>query len=199
MTVLLSSRAELREWRSALPARTSIGFIPTMGALHLGHMSLVRTAQAENDTTVASLFVNPLQFGPNEDFGRYPRTPLADLELLREAGVTAVFAPAVTDMYRADASTHVEETCVSEPLCGAIRPGHFRGVTTIVLKLLNLVRPSRLYLGQKDAQQCAVIGRMVRDLDVPVEVVCCPTIREADALAMSSRNRYLAAEDSTLR
>lgn len=198
MTVLLTSRAELRAWRSALPAPACIGFVPTMGALHAGHLSLVQRARADNDITIASIFVNPLQFGPNEDFERYPRTPDADLEQLRAAGVTAVFAPAPADMYPGDASTNVEETLVSGPLCGAIRPGHFRGVTTVVLKLLNLVRPTRLYLGQKDAQQCAVISRMVRDLDVPVEVVCCPTVREADGLAMSSRNRYLAPEDRAL-
>jgi pantoate--beta-alanine ligase len=195
MTVLLSTRAELRAWRSGLPPTASIGFVPTMGALHAGHMSLVRASQAQSDITVASLFVNPLQFGPNEDFARYPRTPAEDLELLRDAGVTAVFSPSPAEMYPADSSTHVEETAVSEPLCGAVRPGHFRGVTTVVLKLLNLVQPSRLYLGQKDAQQCAVIGRMIRDLDIPVELVRGPTVRESDELSLSSRNRYLNADD----
>ncbi|WP_425290583.1 pantoate--beta-alanine ligase [Devosia enhydra] len=186
---------QVRAWRKGLPAGTRLGFVPTMGALHEGHMSLVALSKAQADRTIASIFVNPLQFGPNEDLSRYPRPLENDLALLEAAGVDALFLPAVEDLYPKDASTFVVEEQVSLPLCGAFRPGHFRGVATVVLKLFNIVAPDVAFFGQKDAQQCAVIARMVRDLDVPVEIVRGPTLREADGLAMSSRNIYLSPED----
>jgi pantoate--beta-alanine ligase len=195
MTVVLRSVAELRAWRRALPAGTSVGFVPTMGALHEGHMSLVRLADVRCDVTIASIFVNPLQFGPNEDLAKYPRPLDTDLALLEAEKVEALFLPPVEALYRADASTFVVEESVSGPLCGQFRPGHFRGVATVVLKLLNLVQPDVAFFGQKDAQQCAVIERMVRDLDVPVEIVRGPIVREADGLALSSRNVYLGPDE----
>jgi pantoate--beta-alanine ligase len=158
-------------------------------------MSLVRLADVRCDVTIASIFVNPLQFGPNEDLAKYPRPLEKDLALLEAAGVDALFLPPVEALYRPDASTFVVEERVSEPLCGQFRPGHFRGVATVVLKLFNLVQPDAAFFGQKDAQQCAVIERMVRDLDVPVEIVRGPIVREADGLAISSRNVYLAPEE----
>ncbi|KKB13020.1 pantoate--beta-alanine ligase [Devosia geojensis] len=195
MTLVLRSVAELRAWRRGLPAGRSLGFVPTMGALHRGHMSLVELSKSRCDLTIASIFVNPLQFGPNEDLARYPRPIETDLALLGAAGVDALFLPDVEDLYRPGASTYVVEESVSGPLCGAVRPGHFRGVATVVLKLFNLVQPHVAFFGQKDAQQCAVIERMVRDLDVPVEIVRGPIVREADGLALSSRNVYLAPEE----
>lgn len=163
-----------------------------MGALHAGHFSLLRRCRKEQDVVVLSIFVNPTQFGPNEDYQTYPRTFKKDLALARKAGVDIVFYPAVQDMYPEEFATFVD---VPEPLtrtlCGKSRPGHFRGVATVVLKLLNIVRPDALYLGQKDAQQCVVLKEMVRDLHVPTRVVICPTVREPDGLAMSSRNKYL--------
>ena len=189
---ILRTRAELRAWRRSLPTSATVGFVPTMGALHAGHLSLVGLSRADCTVTAASIFVNPLQFGPKEDLARYPRPFERDCELLEKAGVQALFAPSTEEMYRADASTYVVEEKVSGPLCGEFRPGHFRGVATVVLKLFNLVQPDVAYFGQKDAQQCAVIERMVRDLEVPVRIVRGPTIREADGLAMSSRNQYLS-------
>jgi pantoate--beta-alanine ligase len=191
--VKLHSKSELRAWRSENPG--TVGFVPTMGALHAGHLSLVSQARARCARTIASIFVNPLQFGPNEDFSRYPRTLEADLEALESAGCDAVFLPSTDEMYPPGRSTCVSETTVSAPLCGAHRPGHFDGVTTVVLKLFNLVQPDFAFFGQKDAQQCAVIERMVRDLDVPVTVVRGETVREADGLALSSRNRYLTHDE----
>lgn len=172
-----------------------IGFVPTMGALHAGHMSLVRTARQENDIVIASIFVNPAQFGPNEDFDKYPRDFEGDSRQLAEAGVDTLFVPEASSMYPEGFSTHIEVGGLSDKLCGAFRPGHFRGVATVVTKLLNLVSPTRAYFGQKDYQQCIIIRRLVKDLSMDVEIVMCPTLREPDGLAMSSRNRYLTPED----
>jgi pantoate--beta-alanine ligase len=188
----LFTPAEVRAWRVG---QGSIGFVPTMGFLHEGHLALMRRAKAECGTAVASLFVNPLQFGPGEDFDRYPRALEADLAKLESAGVAAVFTPGVGDLYPPEFDTRVEVGAVTLPLEGAVRPGHFVGVATVVLKLFNIVQPTRAYFGQKDAQQTVVIRRMVRDLDVPVEVVVAPTVREPDGLAMSSRNSYLGPEE----
>ncbi len=168
--------------------------MPTMGCLHEGHLSLVRRARAENDHVVASLFVNPTQFGPKEDFERYPRNLAQDRQMLEETGCDLLFAPPVEEMYPPGCETSIDVGSVAVPLEGARRPGHFRGVATVVLKLLEIVTPSRAYFGRKDAQQLAVIRRMVSDLDVPVEIIGCPTVRERDGLAMSSRNKYLNAE-----
>ena len=172
-------------------AGRSVGFVPTMGALHEGHLSLVRAAGAECDFTVVSIFVNPSQFGPNEDFSKYPRTLEADMELLAGCKTDLVFAPAAADVYRPGHDTGVEVGAVARPLEGECRPGHFRGVATIVLKLLNMVQPDAAFFGQKDYQQALVIRRMTADLNLPVEIRVCPIVREADGLAMSSRNRYL--------
>jgi len=195
MTVILRTVAEVRAWRRALPAEQTVGFVPTMGALHAGHISLMELAKSRAAVTIASIFVNPLQFGPHEDLAKYPRPIEKDLALLEAAGVDALFLPEVTDLYPEGASTFVVEESVSGPLCGAVRPGHFRGVTTVVLKLFNIVQPDLALFGQKDVQQCAVIERMVRDLAIPVEIVRGPIVREADGLALSSRNVYLAPED----
>ena len=172
----------------------SIGFVPTMGALHEGHLSLVKAARSENDVVVASIFVNPGQFAPGEDFNKYPRTVSDDLEKL-ESMADFVFLPEREVMYPPDFSTSVQVDWLSENLCGRFRPGHFRGVATVVLKLFNIVQPSRAYFGQKDYQQALIIKRLVRDLDVPLEVVVCPTVRESDGLALSSRNAYLCPEE----
>ncbi len=172
----------------------SIGLVPTMGALHAGHLSLVTAAKAGCDFVIVSIFVNPLQFGPNEDFNRYPRPFDDDLRKLREAGVDAVFAPPVEEMYPAGAATKVYVEGLSERLDGASRPGHFRGVSTVVAKLFEAVQPDRAYFGQKDGAQVAVLRKMTRDLNMPVEIVVCPIVREPDGLAMSSRNIYLSAE-----
>ena len=170
-----------------------IGFVPTMGALHEGHLSLVRAARAECDYTVVSIYVNPSQFGPSEDLAKYPRTLPADLELLAGCGTDLVFAPGNEEMYPSGHAARVEVGPVAQPLEGVCRPGHFRGVATVVLKLLNMVQPEAAYFGQKDFQQALVIRRMVADLDVPVAIRVCPIVREPDGLAMSSRNRYLSA------
>lgn len=177
--------------RAARRRHTRLGFVPTMGYLHEGHLSLVRRAKAECGAAAVSIFVNPTQFGPNEDFARYPRDPERDLALLRGTGADWVFLPEVETMYPPGATTAVDIGGVTAMLEGAVRPGHFRGVATVVAKLFNIVQPSRAYFGQKDAQQCVVIRRMVRDLDMPLDVVVCPTVREPDGLAMSSRNAYL--------
>jgi pantoate--beta-alanine ligase len=173
----------------------SLGFVPTMGSLHEGHLSLVRRAKAENDYGVVSIFVNPTQFLPNEDFRAYPRDEGRDLALLEKAGIDLVFLPEVKDIYPDDSSTFVIVEGVSNVLEGASRPSHFRGVATVVTKLFNLVEPTRAYFGQKDAQQALVIKKMVADLDMNLELIVCPTIREEDGLAMSSRNIFLNAEE----
>jgi pantoate--beta-alanine ligase len=174
----------------------SLGFVPTMGYLHEGHLTLVRHAKATCDHVAVSIFVNPTQFGPNEDLARYPRDIPRDLDLLRAEGVDLVFLPAMEEIYPAGYSTYVEVENVTTPLEGAHRPGHFRGVATVVCKLFNIVQAERAYFGQKDAQQTVVIRQMVRDLSIPTEVIVVPTVREADGLALSSRNVYL---DSTQR
>ena len=191
MIKVLRTIAELRAWRDELPAGDKLGLVPTMGALHAGHISLMELAKTRCDAVVASIFVNPLQFGPQEDLARYPRPIEKDIAMLEAAGVDALFLPEHTEVYPADNSTFVVEEAVSLPLCGALRPGHFRGVATVVLKLFNLTQPHVAFFGQKDAQQCAVIERMVRDLNVPVEIVRGAIVREEDGLAMSSRNVYL--------
>jgi pantoate--beta-alanine ligase len=195
MTIVLRTVAEVRAWRRSLSADQTLGFVPTMGALHAGHISLMELAKSRAAVTIASIFVNPLQFGPNEDLAKYPRPLEKDLALLEATGVDALFLPEVADLYPEGASTFVVEERVSGPMCGAVRPGHFRGVTTVVLKLFNIVQPDLAMFGQKDAQQCAVIERMVRDLAVPVEIVRGPIVREPDGLALSSRNVYLSPED----
>lgn len=186
---LLKTVADLRNYRKGLAG--SVGFVPTMGFLHEGHLSLVRQSKSDCDHTIVSIFVNPTQFGPKEDFNSYPRDNDRDLTLLENAGADAVFLPTVDEMYLEKADTFVIPGKIAERLEGAVRPGHFRGVATVVLKLFNLVQPQQAYFGQKDAQQVAVIKKMVTDLNVPVEIVVGPTMREDDGLAMSSRNTYL--------
>lgn len=172
-----------------------IGFVPTMGYLHQGHTSLIKRAREENDIVVVSIFVNPLQFGENEDFDRYPRDFERDRSLCRENSVDVIFYPPYKDMYPDGFKTYVEVKELSDVLCGKYRPGHFRGVATVVAKLFNIVQPDRAYFGRKDYQQLKIIQRMVEDLNFPVEIVGCETVREPDGLAMSSRNKYLSPEE----
>jgi pantoate--beta-alanine ligase len=190
----LDELADVRaEWAGG---RRMAGFVPTMGFLHAGHLSLVERARAESDVVIASIFVNPTQFGPHEDLARYPRDLPHDLALLERGGCDVVFTPSAEQMYPSGFSTYVEPGgTLTATMEAAARPGHFRGVATIVLKLFNLTQPARAYFGQKDAQQVAVLRRMVADLNVPVEMRVCPIVREADGLALSSRNVYLDAED----
>ena len=173
----------------------SIGLVPTMGYLHGGHLSLIRRSVAETDVTIVSIFVNPIQFGPAEDLEKYPRNLAGDLDLLRQTGAVAVFTPGANEMYGDNYLTHVQVDKITDILCGPFRPGHFRGVATVVTKLFNIVRPDKAYFGQKDGQQAMVIKKMAQDLNMDVEIVVCPTLREADGLAMSSRNTYLNAEE----
>ena len=177
--------------RAVARAGKRLGLVPTMGALHEGHLSLVRESKSQCDLTVVSIFVNPLQFGPTEDFSKYPRTLERDAAMLQELGVDWLFVPAVAEMYPQGAKTSVEVADLSARLDGGSRPGHFRGVSTVVCKLFEIVRPDRAFFGQKDAAQVAVLRKMVRDLDMDVEIVVCPLVREPDGLAMSSRNAYL--------
>lgn len=187
---------ELRAWsREAHRLDDIVGLVPTMGALHEGHLSLVRAAKASCGAVAASIFVNPTQFGPNEDFTLYPRTFEADCEMLEAEGVDVVFAPTPEEMYPGGAATFVEVAGLSDRLDGQSRPGHFRGVATIVAKLFIAAEPDRAFFGQKDAAQVAVLRRMIADLCLPVELVVCPIVREPDGLAMSSRNRYLSVEE----
>ncbi len=188
--------AEIRAWvRKTHAADKTVGFVPTMGALHVGHVSLIQAAAARCDCVVVSLFVNPTQFGPGEDFEKYPRPLEKDLAICKHSGVDAVFAPSPREMYPRENLTWVTVEKVSEPLCGRFRPGHFRGVATVCTKLFNIVGADAAFFGQKDAQQVAVIQRMVADLNMPLEIVVCPTVREPDGLAVSSRNQYLSPEE----
>ena len=195
MTALVSAIAEVRQAVGRARDRNlKVGLVPTMGALHAGHVSLIRAARAETGFVVVSIFVNPTQFGPGEDFSRYPRTLEADLDVCRREGVDLVFAPAAETVYPADFHTYVEVHELQDVLCGPSRPGHFRGVATVVCKLFNIVQPDVAYFGQKDFQQARIIQQLVGDLNLPLEVRICPTIREPDGLALSSRNRYLNGE-----
>ena len=190
---VITTIAEMRRLRRQLAE--PVGFVPTMGYLHEGHLSLVRYARAENPSVVASIFVNPTQFGPQEDFESYPRDTQRDLALLEKEKTDAVFMPSAAEMYPPQFNSWVEVAKVTERLEGASRPTHFRGVTTVVAKLFHIVKPHKAYFGQKDFQQCVVIRRMVRGVDLDVDVVVLPTVREADGLAMSSRNSYLSSEE----
>ena len=187
------TRAELRAWQADHPG--SLGFVPTMGNLHAGHLALVRAAKAENARTAVSIFVNPTQFGPQEDFAAYPRTLAADAAVLDEAGCDLLFAPQPDAIYPPGCETLVLPGPTAETLCGAFRPGHFRGVATVVTTLWQLLRPTRAYFGSKDWQQGMVLRRLLLDLAFPIEMVLCPTVREPDGLAMSSRNQYLSASE----
>lgn len=189
---IAEARAALRELRSE---GQIVGLVPTMGALHAGHASLVRAACAQSDLVVVSIFVNPTQFAPNEDFAKYPRTWEDDCALLKRERVNLLFAPSTQEMYPDGASTFIEVVGLSGRLDGASRPGHFHGVATVVAKLFQIIQPTKAFFGQKDAAQIAVLRRMVRDLDFNLELVVCPTVREPDGLALSSRNRYLSPDE----
>jgi pantoate--beta-alanine ligase len=188
---IVKTIAEMRQLRRDIEG--SVGFVPTMGYLHEGHLSLIKRAKEENPTVVVSIFVNPTQFGPREDFNKYPQNTKRDLAML-ESLADIVFMPSNDEMYPKEYNSWVEVKDVTEELEGAMRPGHFRGVTTVVNKLFNIIEPTRAYFGQKDAQQAVVIKKMVKDLNMNLEVVLCPTVREEDGLAMSSRNTYLNKE-----
>jgi len=193
---IVGTIAEMRALcRSAKSGGKRLGLVPTMGALHEGHLSLVRAAREKTDVIATSIFVNPTQFGPTEDFSRYPRGLEKDCAILEREGVEFVFAPAVEQMYPAGAVTWVTVEGLSDRLCGKSRPGHFRGVATVVAKLFHIIEPDAAFFGQKDAAQHAILRKMVRDLDMPVAIEVCPIVREADGLALSSRNAYLNAEE----
>ena len=195
-THLIRSISELRTHLTPLRREGAIlGLVPTMGALHAGHGRLIDQARRDCDAVVVSIFVNPIQFNQSDDYERYPRTLDADLEFCRGRGVDYVFAPPEKEMYPAPLDTHVEVSRLGDHLCGAYRPGHFRGVTTVVTKLFFIVQPDRAYFGEKDAQQLAIIRRMVRDLNIPVEIVPVPIVREPGGLALSSRNKHLSARE----
>lgn len=185
-------RQIISEWKSQ---GISIGLVPTMGYLHDGHKSLIEQARRENDKVVVSIFVNPMQFGPNEDFEKYPRNLEYDFQMCSQAGADIVFTPSVTEMYASKNLVYIDVDELGDCLCGAARLGHFRGVCTVVAKLFNIVMPDRAYFGEKDAQQLAIIKRMVQDLNFDIEIVPCPIIRESDGLAISSRNSYLSAQE----
>src|SRR5271167_1604579 len=181
--------------RAARRQGKRLGFVPTMGALHEGHLSLVRAAKGSSEVVAASIFVNPSQFGPTEDLAKYPRSFERDVALLEKEGVDILFAPTPQEMYPAGAVTNVTVEGLSEKLCGKSRPGHFRGVTTVVAKLFHIVEPDLAFFGQKDAAQVTIIRRMARDLNLPVEIIVCPIMRDPDGLAMSSRNAYLSPQE----
>lgn len=193
---IFTSGAELQKYALELKrSGRTIGFVPTMGFLHDGHMSLIDIARKKADVVIVSIFVNPTQFAPNEDFDRYPRDFDGDVAKCAARGADVIYAPEAAEMYRPDASTWVEETVLSRPLCGISRPTFYRGVTTVVAKLFLLAQPDFAVFGLKDAQQCFVVQRMVRDLNFPVEIIPAPLVRDADGLALSSRNRYLSADE----
>jgi pantoate--beta-alanine ligase len=193
---LVKSIEEMRAFSNTVHSRgAQLGLVPTMGALHEGHLSLVRAARDKSDVITVSIFVNPTQFGPQEDFAKYPRNLDRDSTLLEREHVDVIFAPSVEDMYPAGAVTWVAVEGMSDRLCGRSRPGHFRGVTTVVSKLFHIVEPDAAFFGQKDAAQVAIIRRMVRDLNMPISIEVCPIIREPDGLALSSRNAYLNPEE----
>ncbi|HXI42907.1 MAG TPA: pantoate--beta-alanine ligase [Bryobacteraceae bacterium] len=199
MVEAVQSIEELRRLLTPIRnAQRSIGLVPTMGALHAGHGRLIETARRESTCVVVSIFVNPIQFDRSDDYSLYPRALAADLEFCAACGVDIVFAPTAREMYPSPQRAFVDVKEIGDHLCGAFRPGHFRGVATVVLKLLNVVQPDRAYFGEKDAQQVAVIRQLVTDLNVPVEIVEVPTVREADGLALSSRNAYLTAEERSI-
>lgn len=194
ITTVADMKARVAEWRAQ---GLTIGLTPTMGALHEGHMSLMERARTECDRVVASVFVNPIQFGPNEDYDAYPRDLERDATIAESKGVDVVFHPSVEEMYPNNYNTYVVMETLTDSLCGAKRPGHFRGVCTVVNKLFNIVDPDKAFFGQKDAQQLAIIKRMVSDLNMRVKVFGCPIVREEDGLAKSSRNTYLSSEERT--
>lgn len=194
-TQLVQTIAEIRKRLEPFRSSQIIGLVPTMGALHAGHQSLIQQARKEADCLVVSIFVNPLQFGPKEDYTHYPRTPEADLDFCRKLEVDLIFEPEVEEMYPTPSLTSVEVTRITDHLCGPFRPGHFSGVATVVAKLFHIIQPQRAYFGEKDAQQLRVIERMVSDLNLGVTVVAVPTVRESDGLAVSSRNQYLSPEE----
>jgi pantoate--beta-alanine ligase len=189
------SISDMRDYIDAVKGGRTIGFVPTMGYLHEGHISLVESSVSENDITIVSIFVNPTQFGENEDFAVYPRDLERDLSMLTESKVDVVFLPSGEEIFPDGFSTWIVVDGISEKFCGRARPGHFRGVATIVQKLINLVSPDRLYLGEKDFQQVYVVQKMLKDLNIFTEVIMCPTVREHDSLAMSSRNAYLSVQE----
>lgn len=185
----------MKKGRRSIPLTSSVGYVPTMGALHEGHLSLAKQARKENDVVIASVFVNPMQFGENEDLDKYPRQLERDYDLLSEYGVDYVFTPQCDEMYCKNHTAYVDLKGFNDTKEGKTRPGHFRGVATIVTKLFNIIQPDRAYFGQKDAAQCALMRRLVRDLNIPVDIVVCDTVRESDGLAMSSRNAYLSRSE----
>lgn len=195
MKIITSIRALRKELTKVRLKVKTIGFVPTMGALHQGHLSLIRQARRENNFVVVSIFVNPIQFGPREDFKKYPRNLKSDASLCRKEGVDIIFYPEAAKLYPAGFKTYVEVSGLSERLCGKRRPGHFRGVATVVMKLFNLINPDIAYFGQKDAQQSIIIRKMVEDLNIPVKIKVLPTVREKDGLALSSRNLYLDKDE----
>lgn len=189
---ILKTKQIIKEWKKE---GLTVGLVPTMGYLHNGHQSLIEKARQENDKVVVSIFVNPIQFGPNEDFEKYPRDMEQDLKVCSNAGADLVFAPSADEMYPSKNLVYIDVNELGGGLCGKTRPGHFRGVCTVVAKLFNIVMPDRAYFGQKDAQQLAIIKRMVQDLNFDIEIIPCPIIREIDGLALSSRNSYLSSEE----